>query len=283
MEGVEIVIKPIHLERVIYSIIIIVLIVLLIIHWRGGSCISDQQKESAQLAEAAINQTNESINASVSTEPSLCSNGIKDQDETDIDCGGSTCEPCAEFKQCNVDSDCETDWCRDNMKCVTPTCSDGVKNQGELNIDCGGPCKSANGEFYYDNACHKEPKPSYSGRVDMSILSVGTSLNSGSGYARIDSVRFTVVNGKPDDFVGDVYIYARTSSGMPYFESSISGDEIPLKVVELPLLSVGQNYTATVNVTNTLTETEGDEAYRVVLDLRDTNGNLIKEATWTNH
>ena len=44
-----------------------------------------------------------------------CSDGIQNQGETGIDCGG----PCA--------------------ACV-PTCSDGIQNQGETGVDCGGPC-----------------------------------------------------------------------------------------------------------------------------------------------
>jgi hypothetical protein len=43
-----------------------------------------------------------------------CSDGIKNQGETGIDCGG----PCA----------------------ACPTCSDHIKNQGETGVDCGGPC-----------------------------------------------------------------------------------------------------------------------------------------------
>jgi len=43
-----------------------------------------------------------------------CSDGIQNQGETGIDCGGP-CSPC-------------------------PTCNDGIQNQGETGIDCGGPC-----------------------------------------------------------------------------------------------------------------------------------------------
>jgi hypothetical protein len=45
-----------------------------------------------------------------------CTDGIKNQGEEEIDCGG----PCP----------------------ACPTCTDGIKNQGELGIDCGGPCTS---------------------------------------------------------------------------------------------------------------------------------------------
>ncbi|MFH1915843.1 MAG: hypothetical protein ABIJ21_01130 [Nanoarchaeota archaeon] len=44
-----------------------------------------------------------------------CFDGIKNQDEADVDCGGF-CGSCG-------------------------TCTDGMKNQNEIGIDCGGPCK----------------------------------------------------------------------------------------------------------------------------------------------
>ncbi len=46
-----------------------------------------------------------------------CSDGIQNQGETGIDCGGP-CAPCP----------------------ITPTCTDGIQNQGETGTDCGGPC-----------------------------------------------------------------------------------------------------------------------------------------------
>lgn len=46
-----------------------------------------------------------------------CSDGIQNQGETGIDCGGP-CTPCSSG----------------------PSCSDGIQNQGETGIDCGGPC-----------------------------------------------------------------------------------------------------------------------------------------------
>ena len=40
-----------------------------------------------------------------------CKDGIRNQDETDIDCGGSTCAPCASGDSCTNDSDCASDAC----------------------------------------------------------------------------------------------------------------------------------------------------------------------------
>jgi len=51
---------------------------------------------------------------SVSVREESCFDGIQNQNETGIDCGGS-CQPC-------------------------PSCTDGVLNQGEQGIECGGPC-----------------------------------------------------------------------------------------------------------------------------------------------
>jgi hypothetical protein len=282
MEGVEIVIKPIHLERVIYSVVIIVLAVLLIIHWKGGSCNVNKEAEANMntLTEAGINQTNQTTNLTATTQTSnLCANGVKDQDETDVDCGGNECDGCAEFKMCNVDSDCSTGmYCSQHIKCLKPTCTDGIKNQNEVQVDCGGLC----GGYWYDGVCNDEPKPQYSGRIDLSILTVGTSVNPSSGLARIDNVKFSVANGKQDTFISTAYIYARKPSGTPYYESSISGDEIPIQTIELPSLSLGQNITRTANISKTLTETEPSDDYRIVVQLRDSDDALIKEATWIN-
>ena len=44
-----------------------------------------------------------------------CVDGILNNDEEDVDCGGPNCGPC-------------------------PTCEDGEQNGGEEGVDCGGPC-----------------------------------------------------------------------------------------------------------------------------------------------
>jgi hypothetical protein len=46
-----------------------------------------------------------------------CNNGIKDNDETDIDCGGNKCKKCSLDKDCILDPDCVTDKCENN-KCI---------------------------------------------------------------------------------------------------------------------------------------------------------------------
>ena len=67
-----------------------------------------------------------------------CSDGAKNGDETDTDCGG-TCVRCATSKTCQANTDCESDFCKDGT-CTAPSCTDGVKNGDETDTDCGGTC-----------------------------------------------------------------------------------------------------------------------------------------------
>ena len=66
-----------------------------------------------------------------------CTDGQKNQDETDIDCGGLLCTPCSEGRACVVNEDCITRICTDGM-CVSGACSNGAKDGNETDTDCGG-------------------------------------------------------------------------------------------------------------------------------------------------
>jgi hypothetical protein len=43
--------------------------------------------------------------------PSSCMNGVKDGDETDVDCGGGECPPCDVGKKCRQNTDCAVGQC----------------------------------------------------------------------------------------------------------------------------------------------------------------------------
>ncbi|HET9960184.1 MAG TPA: carbohydrate binding domain-containing protein [Polyangiaceae bacterium] len=68
-----------------------------------------------------------------------CSSKKIDADETDKDCGGTTCDPCPNDSACLKITDCASGVCKNNI-CVPPSCQDDVKNQDESDIDCGGVC-----------------------------------------------------------------------------------------------------------------------------------------------
>ncbi len=65
-----------------------------------------------------------------------CSNGVQDEDETDVDCGGS-CDACKAGSMCEVSADCVSINCENGI-CAEATCTDSIINQGESDIDCGG-------------------------------------------------------------------------------------------------------------------------------------------------
>ncbi len=76
-----------------------------------------------------------------------CGDGIKDGEETDVDCGGPNCGPCANGRGCRFNSDCTGQSCVGGFCMAAANCNDGIQNGSETDVDCGGgncpPC--ANG------------------------------------------------------------------------------------------------------------------------------------------
>jgi hypothetical protein len=72
--------------------------------------------------------------------PASCSDGVANQDETDVDCGGSCSNTCALGQTCLVAGDCATDAVCSPMsgRCAAPSCDDGVRDGAETATDCGG-------------------------------------------------------------------------------------------------------------------------------------------------
>lgn len=72
-------------------------------------------------------------------EIATCTDGIQNQTETGIDCGGS-CIAC-------------------------PTCSDGIQNQNETAIDCGGVCSACPCPYGYEGTnCTTEVRSKFLGQ-----------------------------------------------------------------------------------------------------------------------
>ncbi|HSO31721.1 MAG TPA: hypothetical protein VLT33_04380 [Labilithrix sp.] len=67
--------------------------------------------------------------------------GVKNGDETDVDCGGTKAPKCDALKGCKVAADCSTGVCLDKgqgLLCQAPAPDDGAKNGDETDVDCGG-------------------------------------------------------------------------------------------------------------------------------------------------
>lgn len=60
-----------------------------------------------------------------------CSDREKNGDESDVDCGGS-CSPCPNDKTCSKNSDCESEFCQQNL-CSTHDCQNAQAEQLFLN------------------------------------------------------------------------------------------------------------------------------------------------------
>ena len=72
--------------------------------------------------------------------PPSCTDGMRNGDESDVDCGGS-CDACGDDARCSADSDCASRVCNGAVnQCVAASCSDGVLNGDEVTVDCGGTC-----------------------------------------------------------------------------------------------------------------------------------------------
>jgi len=79
-------------------------------------------------------------------EEQTCEDGIQNQGETGVDCGGVNCPSCDNVANCfdGVENGSETgiDCGGDCEPCVnTATCFDGIINQNEQGVDCGGVCE----------------------------------------------------------------------------------------------------------------------------------------------
>ncbi|MCH2109431.1 MAG: hypothetical protein MK135_08875, partial [Polyangiaceae bacterium] len=90
-----------------------------------------------------------------------CTDQVKNDTETDVDCGGN-CPRCADEKVCLGDDDCVSGICSSG-RCAIPTCDDRRKNGSESDVDCGGscsPCEVGRGcEFDSDCIQPEDPAP----------------------------------------------------------------------------------------------------------------------------
>lgn len=75
-------------------------------------------------------------------EPPGCGDGVRNGQESSIDCGGPTCLKCGLSKACNADTDCTSSVCS-NGRCVGSVCENGTKEATEADVDCGGSCSLA--------------------------------------------------------------------------------------------------------------------------------------------
>jgi hypothetical protein len=112
---ISITIRPIYVERLIYWIIILILAVLLIFAWMKDDSTDTTTKTTETTPTKTVTQTPPPTTP-VETKPAAtCTDATKNQDETDIDCGGSCGLKCAAGKSCKANSDCVSGICTANV------------------------------------------------------------------------------------------------------------------------------------------------------------------------
>jgi hypothetical protein len=120
----------------------------------------------------------------------LCENEILDtnNDESDIDCGGTSCAPCNLSDFCLENEDCSSLYCDEYFLCVESTCSDNIQNGHETGIDCGGFC----GDCSEPNI--ELDKVSVSAWDEGELLIDLTFVNTGEGIADIPFTIEVIIN-----------------------------------------------------------------------------------------
>ena len=70
------------------------------------------------------------------------SDGVKNDNETGIDCGCLNCALCPDDFECEVNNNCKSGICWGG-KCQAPACNDGRHNGEETGTDCGAACNTS--------------------------------------------------------------------------------------------------------------------------------------------
>jgi hypothetical protein len=144
-----------------------------------------------------------STGAQTTTDCMSCDDGVQNQGETGIDCGGP-CPACA-------------------------SCIDGIQNQGETGIDCGGPCSACPESttcetpagVYADNITGNQARLNWTAEPNADLYQVRIKLLSSATWSTLNSVAssLTITNLS----VGAVYEWqVRTYCGTSYSDWSIS-------------------------------------------------------------
>ncbi|MEY3015680.1 MAG: hypothetical protein RIT45_4415, partial [Pseudomonadota bacterium] len=114
----------------------------------GGSCPDGcvDGKGCKQGTDCKSGLCNDGASPAVCAPAPTCTDGSKNGDETDVDCGGSCPDACKDDKVCKADSDCASGNCESGLckpSVVGANCNDGIKNGEETDVDCGGSCPTA--------------------------------------------------------------------------------------------------------------------------------------------
>ena len=111
--------------------------------------------------------------------PATCTDSIKNQDETDRDCGGTKCPKCPNTNSCKINNDCQSNYCNPStLKCESCTneCTSGATRCSSTNVKqtCGNydtdTCSEWGGDLTCQYGCSNgQCNPS---SIDLTITSL---------------------------------------------------------------------------------------------------------------
>jgi hypothetical protein len=137
-----------------------------------------------------------------------CSDGVKNQTETGVDCGG----PCTACISC---TDGVKDGSETGVDCggscsACANCSDGAQNQGETGVDCGGPCAACGASQTVTLQAE-----SHSGNGGITFNETCTDTGGGQDVAGVGEGEYIILsnNGSPINFGGVTSFQMRVASG----------------------------------------------------------------------
>ena len=205
----ELVITDRMLERLVYWVIIVVLIILLALtYFHTSACQTATNATTSTggtVTPPPINTTTNTTQQPVAS----CSDGIKNQDETDVDCGGLTCPACAELLRCVKNTDC-----------AKGTCVAGI---------CNATVASA-------------PAP-----TGLAILGVDYTVDNTSKVTRVTGFTVRAQNGNPAATAFKLEAYVKTSDNNYYIDQGASANgaavvnaTVAYAAVTLPSIPSGQ-------------------------------------------
>lgn len=211
MSDIQVTINSRSLERFFFITIILVLAGLNIYSWIGTDKLDTDNNATGN----AIDTSAGAVARSAGIEGAeTCSDGIKNQDETNVDCGGvcggywyeGKCNDIPQIQsnpeaECRLNSDCKA-----GFQCASGACVE-IPPECETNSDCR-----------YDEECKsgKCVEKRLSGKLDVKIETVEIGAGVGTETKKLKSVKLNIENGLSKTVVlyGKAYIYKSRSDPM---------------------------------------------------------------------
>lgn len=183
-----------------------------IIDTKSATCPVGSLKSSTRLLDVKVSLFNQGLKANLDMKPGVtgaltvdtCADGVANNDETDVDCGGGSCPGCAPKQKCNSPKDCDA---KDKLLCEAA--------KGLTQKICLVPDKDGDGQSEFDGDCNDADPSIYKGAPEL----YDGKDNDCDG------------RGKDGDYTGQLLSGSQTKNKWEFTEFKVtSGTARPMKV-----------------------------------------------------